>query len=329
MARNNNQKQQVVRLDAAVSYFIESKHELESMDPRKFRQLVPGIVGRRIFSSVQGLTRSQPVYSYEMQTLKARTRRSAGKAKDAPTVEVVREKVSHTIETYRASVDYELDDVENARINGNDLPGDKRLAAVTTLEEKFDAAIAVGDGDFEGAANNSDIDATVAGAKTGGGTKAWTNATATADEMLKDVANAVSDTTADLKQARVPGSDMPMFNQWSLVLPESWYVKAATTYRTNTDTSALEMIQRMPFIKAVVPWWRMETADAGAARAALYPALDNGAINPMAVGIILPIDYEEFAPEVHGGEHIVIPVRGKCGGAAIPYPVACRYIDIS
>jgi hypothetical protein len=138
----------------------------------------------------------------------------------------------------------------------------------------------------------------------------------------------VSATTSALKQARIPGSEMPNFLEWALFLPDSWYVKAATTYRTNTDTSALEMIQRMPFIKSVIPWWRAETADGGAARAALIPALDNGAVNPMAAGAIVPFDYEEQAPQLSGWT-VSIPTRGKAGGVAIPYPVGCRYIDLS
>jgi hypothetical protein len=314
-----------VRLDAATSYFIDQ--QLEAQDPRKFRQLVPGIVGRRFIPTVQGLSRSQPTYAYMMQILKAKARKHGGRSKDAPTVAVLTEKVTHSIETYTASIDYEFDDVENARINNLDLPGDKKLAAVTKLEEQIDASLATGDSGVTGILNNANVSSTVAAAKTGGGTT-WTGASVTADEMVKDVASAVSATTSALKQARIPGSEMPNFLQWALFLPDSWYVKAATTYRTNTDTSALEMIQRMPFIKSVIPWWRAETADGGAARAALIPALDNGAVNPMAAGAIVPFDYEEQAPQLSGWT-VSIPTRGKAGGVAIPYPVGCRYIDLS
>lgn len=315
-----------VRLDAATSYFIDQ--QLEAQDPRKFRQLVPGIVGRRILSVVQGLSRSQPTYSYTMQILKGKTHRHGAKAKDGPTVEVLTEKVIHTIETYPATIEYEYDDVENARLNGLDLPGDKKLAAVTKLEERVDASLATGDGNATGALNHGSVGQTVAGAKTGGGTTAWTNATATADEMVKDVAAMAAATEGALKQARIPGSEMPNFMQWGLVIPSSWWMKAASTYRANTDTSALELIQRLPYIKSVIPWWRAETADAGAARAALLPALDNGAINPMAVGAIVPLDYEELAAQM-AGFTVSIPARAKAGGCAIPYPVACRYLDLT
>ena len=322
MTKNKNQ---VVRLDAATSYFINQ--QLEAQDPRKFRQLVPGIVGRRLIPTVQGLSRSQPTYAYVMQLLKAKTFRHGAKAKDAPTVEVVAEKVTHSIETYPASIEYELDDVENARINGLDLPGDKMQAAIAKLEEKIDESLAVGEGNATGILNNANIDSTTAGSKTGGGTT-WTGASVTADEIVRDVANAVSDTTSGLKQARLPGTSMPNFMQWALILPDSWYVKAATTYRPNTDTSALEMIQRMPFIKSVVPWWRAETANATAAMAALIPALDTGAVNPMAAGAIVPFDYEQLAPQL-AGFTTAIPVRAKAGGVAVPYPVACRYIVLA
>jgi len=318
-------KPQVTRLDAATSYFIDQ--QLEAQDPRKFRQLVPGIVGRRVIPTVQGLSRSQPTYSYVMQLLKAKTRRHGAKSKDAPTVEVLSEKVIHQIETYPTTISYEYDDVENARINGLDLPNDQKLAAVTKLEEKIDQSLAVGEGNSKGILNATSVPETTAGAKTGGG-NTWTGAGATADELVKDVATAVAATAAALKQARVPGQDMPNFMQWALFLPDSWYVKSATTYRANTDTSALEMIQRMPFIKSVIPSWRAETADGGAARAALIPALDNGAINPMAAGAIVPFDYEELAAQL-AGFTVSIPARGKAGGCAVPFPVACRYIDIT
>lgn len=322
--KTQNQKPPV-RLDAATSYFIDQ--QLEAQDPRKFRQLVPGIVGRRILSVVQGLSRSQPTYSYTMQILKAKTHRHGAKAKDGPTVEVLTEKVIHTIETYPATIEYEYDDVENARLNGLDLPGDKKLAAVTKLEERIDASLATGDGNVTGALNNASVPQTTGAAKTGGGVT-WTGASVTADEMVRDVATMAAATEAALKQARIPGSEMPNFMQWALVLPSSWWMKAASTYRANTDTSALEMIQRLPYIKSVIPWWRAETADGGAARAALLPALDNGAINPMAVGAIVPLDYEELAAQL-AGFTVSIPARAKAGGCAVPYPVACRYLDLT
>jgi hypothetical protein len=310
----------------AVSYFLDQ--ELEAKDPRKFAQLVPGIVGRRILSNVQGLTRSQPVYSYEMQTLKAKTKRGAPKAKDAHTVEVVREKVTHQIEEYPASMEWHLDEVENARINGRNLPDDKRLAAVTKLEEAIDKSLAVGDGaNVTGLLNNANVNDSTAGAKTGGGA-AWTVAGATADEMVLDVTTAVATIEARATQVRIPGVDMPAFNQWCLILPTTWYVKAASKYRANTDSTALDLIQRLPFIKSVVPWWRANTADATAVRAMLVPALDTGAINPMAAGAIVPFDYEQTAPQLVGF-NTVVPCRAKAGGVAMPYPVMCEYIDIT
>lgn len=310
----------------AVSYFLDQ--ELEAKDPRKFAQLVPGIVGKRILTAVQGLTRSQPVYSYEMQLLKAKTKRGASKAKDANTVEVLREKVTHQIEEYPASIEWHLDEVENARLNGRNLPDDKRLAAVTKLEEAIDASLAAGDGaNTTGLLNNSNVDDIQTIVKTGGG-YAWTAAGATADEMVADIALAVSTIEARALSARVPGASFPAFNQWSVILPSTWYVKAATKYRANTDTTALELILRMPFIKAVVPWWRANTADATAVRAALIPALDNGAINPMAAGAIVPFDYDQLAPQLVG-YNTVTPCRAKAGGVAMPYPVMCQYLDIT
>lgn len=317
-----NTNPQAVRLDAANSYFVDQ--QLEAQDPRKMRQLVPGIVGLRTIPKAQGLTRSQPSYAYFMQILKAKTHRHGAKAKDGPTVEVLTEKVTHNIETYPATIEWELDDVENARLNGMDLPGDKTLAAITKLEERVDQSLATGDGAVKGILNNANVPTTNLAAKTGGGT-AWTVATATADEMVKDVKNAAGAAAAALKQARIPGSDMPNFRQWALYLPDSWWMAAAGTYRANTDTSALELIQRLPYIKSVIPWWRAETADGGTdPMFALIPCLDNGAINPMAAGAIVPIDYEELAAQL-AGFTVVKPVRAKAGGVAIPYPVACRY----
>lgn len=310
----------------AVSYFLDQ--ELEARDPRKFSHLVPGIVGRRILSAVQGLTRSQPVYTYEMLRLLAKTKRGGRKAKDAHTVEVVREKVTHQIEEYPASMEWHLDEVENARLNGRSLPDDKRLAAVTKLEEAIDKSLAVGDGtNVTGLLNNANVHETTAAAKTGGG-NTWTGTGVTADEMVKDITTAVSTIEARAGQARIPGVDMPAFNQFTVILPTSWYIKAAATYRANTDATALDLIQRLPFIKAVVPWWRANSADATAVRAALIPALDNGAINPMAAGAIVPFDYEQTAPQLVGF-NTVVPCRAKAGGVAMPYPVMCEYIDIT
>jgi hypothetical protein len=299
------------RLDAQDAYFLSN--QLQSFDQTKYYHLVPGVVGRRIIPAMSGVSAATPVAKWRMTKLQGSTKKGLGHARNAPTVSVVQVEETQAIKTFEATQQYTVDEVRAAREAGEDLPEDTRLAAVTAIETQIDACLATGDSlsSITGLENNANVSANAAGT-------AW--ASATADQILTNLTTLVSDTMAALKQAQIPGSSMPAFNQFSLYLPEASMIILATKRLGSTnDVSLMKYIkENFYMIKSIMPWHRLT-------KAVLAPALDSGEMNPMAAAGILPMDYEQL-PEQYEGRNVVVPCAGKCGGVAFKYTVPFRYL---
>jgi hypothetical protein len=171
-----------------------------------------------------------------------------------------------------------------------------------------------------GLANNPNVANTNAGA-------AWA---ANADLILADLTALVEATAAALKQAQIPGQQGVMFDQFVLFISAARYRKLMTLRlgATNEITVLKYIRENFEMIKKIIPWWRLDTANSAAvngtnAMCVLAPALDNGAINPMAGGALLPQDYEQL-PEQYEGRNVVVPAAGKCGGFIPRHAVAFR-----
>lgn len=300
------------RLDAQDAYFLSN--QLQSFDQTKYYHLIPGIVGRKIIAAAGGIDPALPVYKWRMTKLFGSAKKGIGHARNAPTVKVVQTEETQAIKTFETTQEYTVDEVRAARAAGEDLPEDTRRAAVATLESAIDGCLATGDtlSGITGLENNANVTAQAA-------TASWT--TATVDQILGDISTLVSNTMAGLKSAQMPGSNMPSFNQFSLFLPEDKMIKLATT-RLGAGDGGMTLLKFVRdnyyMIKNIVPWYRLT-------KGVLAPALDGGAMNPMAAEAILPLDYEQL-PEQYEGRNIIIPCAGKCGGVVFRYTAPFRYL---
>lgn len=308
----------VTRWDAGDTFFIQN--QLQAYDPATRYHLVPGVVGRRYIKPVEGVSPNQPSYKYTMTKLIGSAKRSMRGAKDAPGVKVVKEEVLQSVKTFDENASWTVDEARAAREAGGNLSMDTMLAAQVSIEQQIDAALCSGVSgtNITGLANASGVGITTA-------TASWT--TATNDQILGDIRQMIIDTTTALKQAHLPGNSQLMFDQFVLWLPLAKYGQVDMTPRSATsDTTILDLIKRFTAVKSVIPWWRLDTAGPGGTpQAVLTPALDDGTVNPLAVGSILPQDFE-MLPEQYSGRSVTVPCAGKCGGLAIPYPVSCRYL---
>lgn len=307
------------RLDAADSYFLTE--QLRATDPTKYYHLVPGIVGRRILPVISGVSPNKPVHAYDMyRVVASKPRSGTGRSRGAPTVAVVKTKDTQNIDTFEETATWTVDEIRAAREAGEDLPQDTISAAVVGLEQRIDECLAIGNSlkAIPGFANNSAIPSSNAAA-------AWSGATA--DQILADVTALVQNTSTALKQGQIPGSALPAFNQFSLVLPAVYEVKWYTTPRSATSDHTISSFveEKFKMIKSVHFWHRLDTANGGNPMSVLAPALDNGAINPFAGGALIPLDFE-MLPEQYDGRSVNSNCAAKCGGFVARYPVAFRYL---
>lgn len=306
------------RFDAVDTYFIQN--QLQSFDPKTRYHLVPGIVGRFLIPALEGVSPDLPSYRYTMTKLSYKTTRGRGRGRNASTGSVVKTESTVPIETFEHEASWTIDAVRAARATGSDLSMDTMVGAMTAIEEDIDGMLCSGltASNTTGLMNNTEIVATAAAGS-------WASATPAA--MIQDVTNLIKDAMNALKQAQVPGQNGRMFTQFSLYLPQSSYVIADTTPRGSVnDTTVLEFIRKFSAIKGVAPWWRLDTAGASSApKAVLVPALDDGMMNPIAGGALLPMNFERL-PEQYAGRNVNVPCAGKCGGFVCPYPIAFRYL---
>lgn len=309
------------RLDASDRYFLTQ--ELTSIDPNKYYHLVPGIVGRANMAPIEGVSPELPVYKWTMtKLLSGPTTRRGGKSRSAPMVSVIRTEETQQILTHEESFGWTVDEVRAARKAGLSLPEDRQQTAVTGIEQWIDQVLCTGEPEANvyGLANNPNVGNTNAGA-------AWA---ANADNILADLTNFVEATAAALKQAQVPGQKNVMYDQFVLFISAARYRKLMTLRlgATNEITVLKYIRENFEMIKKIVPWWRLDTANSVAvngtnAMAVLAPCLDNGSINPMAGGALLPNDYEQL-PEQYEGRNVIVPASGKCGGFVPRHAVAFR-----
>jgi hypothetical protein len=319
------------RLDGQDGYFLTQ--QLTQTDPTKYYHLVPGVVGRRILPAVEGLSPNLPVRKFTMTKLLGRTKIGGQRSKGQPMVQVIKTEETSNIKTFENAFGWTVDEIRAARESNVDLPQDQLMAAVTTIEQDIDGCLAVGDAasNITGLANNVNIDETDAATSAhGGNTRSWLGADKDPDEIMADITAAIEAIQDSLKQAQLPGSNMPMFDQFALYLPVKHMTKLMTTrLGTANDVTLLKFIRdNFEMIKSIRPWWRLGTADAANSNgpmAVLAPALDTGEMNPFAGGAILPLDFEQL-PEQYDGRNVVVPCAGKCGGAEIRFPVAFRYL---
>lgn len=306
------------RFDANDQFFLSN--QLQSTDPTAYYHLVPGVVGRRIIPAIAGVSPNASVYKFKMSRLQGAAKRGGSRGRGAPSVSVVRTEETQAIKLLEAEASWTIDEVRASRHAGENLPEETMQSAVTSIEQKIDEVLAVGDvpAGIYGLANNPAIGFSNA-------TAAW--AGATSDQILGDITGLVDSALVGLKQGQMPGSDMPMFDQFALYLPYRYKTKMETTrIGTPNDETIMSFIEkRYSSIKSIKFWWRLDTANAGNPTAVLAPALDNGAMNPMAGGAILPMDFEQL-PEQYDGRSVIVPCAGKCGGMAVRHAVAFRYL---
>lgn len=305
------------RMDAQDAYFLSN--QLQSFDPTTYYHLVPGVVGRKLIPRVEGVSPNMPVYKFKMARLRGQVKMGGPRSKGQAGVSVMRTEETQAIKVVEDAMTFNIDELRAAREANQDLPGDTKLAAVTGIEQKIDGMLALGDtlSGIPGIANNANVANTNA-------TATWL-AAATPDQIIGDITTIISNTQDALKQGQIPGSEMPFFDQFSLYLPVKHLTKIMTTRlgATNDITIYKFLVENFAMLKAIRPWWRLDTANGGNPMAVLVPALDDGRMNPMAGGALLPLDFEQL-PEQYDGRDITVPCAGKCGGVVIRYPVAFR-----
>lgn len=310
------------KLDSNQNIFFS--RQLENIDDRDYQTLFAGMLGRRYIPLIEGIPEWANVHTYRMYEMIGVAKVMGPNSNDLPRVGVRATEHSRIIKQLGASYSWTIREIQQAAATGAPLDSMTVLSARTAIARETDDLLAMGNSTLgiEGLLNLTGVSETTAVTKTGGGTS-WTSATATADEILKDINAIVADTRAALKQAGDASGDVPQFARFTILLPSAAFSKIATTPRSSTsDTTILKFaLQNNPWIESIEEWFKCDTGDGGSGtRAVAFPR------DPLWGGAIIPQEFSQLAPQPEG-LNIVVPCTGSCGGVIARYPVAARYMD--
>jgi len=306
-------------LQSNLAYIEKQLYSIEYAEPRYKTAFAPGAI-----DTSAGWARTVEIYSMDSVGM---GKFLSGNPRDIPMADIGFARHVSPIESagvgYRYSYD-ELMAAMTANMNGSVIPGQsldasRAIVCRQAFEQHIDRVALSGDDElgWEGLFGNSNVPTAnvVAGAAT---TTSWE--TKTADEIIFDINDAISDVYAQTKNIDMPGT---------VALPSSSYMYiAGTRLETITNTTILDFIKAKNAYTAmtnqpleIVPYLHLEEAgDSDTKRMCVYKK------DPIKQKMHIPIPLQFLAPQMKGYEYQV-PGIYRLGPAEWRYPLSGTYRD--
>ena len=295
-------------LDSAETMFFQ--RELEQVKAKSYDVLKVPLKAFELIPVDSTTAPGAKTVTYEQYDSTGIAKIISNYADDLPTADVKGKEFTSMIKSIGNSYVYSKDDIRAAQFAGKPLNQRKANAAVEAHRQLMNKLAFFGDAEYgiQGLLTNANIPAApvVAGAAT---TLTW--ATKTADEILLDLNDAVSDMLDLTKGVEVPNT---------IVMPIAQYNLIATTARSaNSDTTILEFFKgNNPGIEVM---WATELKGA-------FTGGTDGFIvynrNPDKLFMEVPL-IAEMSPAQERGLAYTVSVESKFGGCIIPYPLSLSF----
>lgn len=293
--------------DAALTYFIARELEFvktkvweDKYRPHKAFDLIP--VESEVHPGAENVV-------WREETLAGIAKIVSNYADDLPQSDVGTRKNTREILTVAGSFSYTFKDMLSAAFSGRALDAAKARSLKHSVERTVDELAAIGHtaSGITGMLNNGSV------ALTSLASGAW--ATATADEILQDMADCVG---------AVFSASSGVFEADTLALPTAEYQIAAQKRLGDTETTVLQFfLANNPFIKSVEHWWRLDTAGASSvARMVAYRK------DPDVLHIEMPMLFDMLDPQ-EKNLAAVVPGLAMTAGCIVSRPLAMQYADFT
>jgi hypothetical protein len=306
---------ELLRFDA-----VDTAHllqELESVEQVAYETVYPEFKARRLIPPDTSDDPGAETVAYVMFDSFAMAEIIANHAGDLPMVEAFAKKFAAPVHSLGIGYQYSIQDLRRsalARRNGNPGPAidqQKAAAARRGSEARLDEIAAHGDAaaGLGGFVNNANV--TLVPEINGD----WLNPATTPAEIMADMDELVS-TVVEATMEQMPPD--------TLVLPTTRYNLVATRpVDTTNQRSILQVwLERNPWVKDVLSWHKLETANA----AGTGPRMIAYRRDPMVLALKIPQEYETMPPQAKNLA-FVVPAHMRTGGTVIRYPVAVAYMD--
>jgi hypothetical protein len=243
-----------------------------------------------------------------------------GRGQDFPLVQTNRTKFETAVEMAGIGYDYTLEEINQARMLGINLSADEASAARRAYEELVDGVAYVGDADkgFTGLTNYSGISPSDVADGAGAADTTWE--TKTADEILKDINEALTGTWTASKTIELADT---------LLLPLSSYAFISTKRLDSTmSMTVLEYLEKsnvytMQTKKPLRIRARRELETAGTSGHKRFITYKR---DPEVLKLHLPMPLQFLAPQ-QVLMTFIVPGMFRLGGLDIRRPGAFRYRD--
>lgn len=301
-----------LRLDANETAFaVEQLNEVEST---VYETVYADLLSSQLIPLDTGVNTGAETTSFDRIDKAGSAAIEDGYSNTAPLLDISRTRTAKRIYPIRLGYQWSIQDVRAAAMAGVPLQAERTMAVRAEVERKVDEVCALGhselgiDGFFSHSEAASPLTA---------GNGSWVYGTTTADEIVEDLTQLVSDIVVDNLNTL---SMMPD----TLVLPVAQWDIAMQTYRANTDTTALQlMLRNNPYIQSIVPWHYGATADAAGTgpRAVAYKR------DPRVLQKVVPQPFELLAPFQKSSTIWEQEGHMRTAGVKLRYPAAFRYMD--
>jgi len=236
---------------------------------------------------------------------------SDGYGDDIPLVDALAEEFTVKIKGMGLGYQYSIMDLKRSATSGAKLDSRRAKQTRKGIETKIENIGATGDAPtgLLGMANNPNV--TVVSPITG----TW--ASASGIQMVNDLLHVESEMVRLNQEAWLPTTIALDLTQHALLR------KTIVSTTGDTNTTALKMfLDTAAYVKEVVPWNRLSTADAGGTgpRIACY------AKDPDVLSLEIPQEYEQLPPQPKNMTFFV-PAHARCGGVLMHYPLGMVYMD--
>ena len=321
-----------IRLDALAAQLQAAYHcdaseanvfarELLKVRAGIFEIKFPELKALTLVPRAPGLNATDEEYTYRVATEYGTTGLAASYTGTAPRADVsMVEATPARIRPFRVAYGYDIQEARIAARTGNGLPQRKANAARKACAQEVNRVFTYGDSTKYGVAmaglanlSGTNTYTTPVGA---GGLKAWS--TKTPDEIVLDMHGMVKKVVIDSNGVEVPDTMLLSLNCYEIA--------ATTRMGDGSDTTILKhFMATTPHIKTVESWHALDSANDPASlwtgdRAIVYRK------HPDVLEGILPVEFEQFAPQMIGLE-TVTECQTRLGGVVLYLPKAVIYAD--
>lgn len=293
--------------------------QLEYIFTQTYDVEYPELQARSILPIISGIPTGAEQHTYSQFDSVGRAKFVENHDTDFPTVEVQGKQFTGKIKSIGAAYQYTLQELRAAAMANFQLDATKARMARLAVETLLDQVAAYGDTNtgLLGITNATNVVATTKGSQASGTT--W--ATATPAEILKDVRAMFSKIWLQTKTTHRGNTLLLDSVNYDALANTDFSIVTGTTTLVGSGNLLNYIQANVPGLQRIIPWQRLDTA--GASGVPRIMALD---LNPNVLGLVIPQEFEQSAPQ-NAGFSTKILCHMRTGGVIVRYPLALTFMD--